>query len=326
MGQVLKKQAIQKYAVALAALPLIGGLVFLSGPRINLDYSPRPLDLPEDLDAYLQATEARYPDIVAGTEKQIVWANSSKQQTQYAVVFLHGFSASRQEIAPLPAALAQSLGANLFATRFHGHGRGGPAMLEGSVNDWLNDAQEALEIGKRLGQNVIVIGLSTGGSAATWLAAQNDPKLAACVLISPNYGLANASGALLAWPWGGHLAEWVIGKEREWKPLNAEQAKYWTWKYPVRALLPMMGMVKTVQSLNFEQIMTPTLMIYSPQDKVVNTRITNSYFQRLGAPHKKRWLYTQSPDPEQHVIAGDIVSPGTTATLRDGILAFIQEL
>ncbi len=322
----MKKSTLKKSFATLATVALTLPLVVLLGPRIDLRYSPEPLDLPDDLEAYLKASEARYPDIVPGTEKQIVWANAKGQQTEYAVLFLHGFSASRQEIAPLPEVLAKSLGANLFNTRFRGHGRGGPAMREGSVNHWLNDAQEALAIGKRLGQKVIVLGLSTGGSAATWLIAQNDPALAACVLLSPNYGLANKMGALLAWPWGGQLAEWVMGKEREWKPLNQAQASYWTWKYSVRALLPMMGMVKTVQKLDLEKIKVPVLIIYSPHDKVVNTKITEAYFQRLGSRPKKLWVFTQSPDQAQHVIAGDIVSPGTTEALLAGIQDFIQEL
>ena len=261
-----------------------------------------------------------------GTEKQIVWAGQKGQQSDYAVIFLHGFSASRQEIAPLPQTLATALNANLYQTRFRGHGRGGPAMLDGSVNHWLNDAREALEIGKRLGKKVIVLALSTGGSSATWLAAQNDPALAACVLFSPNYGLANKMGGMLAWPWGGKLAEWVMGKDREWIPLNPAQASYWTWKYPVRALLPMMGVVKVVQGLSLEEINTPIMVIYSPADKVVNARLIERNFERLGSQQKKIWAFTGSPDAAQHVIAGDIVSPGTTEKLMPEILAFIEGL
>ncbi len=113
---------------------LAGLVVFVSGPRIDQNEALRPLQLPENLEQYLSQSESRYPDIIPGTEKALVWADAPGQQTEFAIVFLHGFSASRQEIAPIPQTLAQQLRANLFLTRFTGHGRGSEAMAEGNVN------------------------------------------------------------------------------------------------------------------------------------------------------------------------------------------------
>ena len=64
---------------------------------------------------------------------------SRAHQTQWAVVYIHGFSASRMETAPLADTIATALGANLFYARLAGHGRGGAAMGEPSVQDWLAD-------------------------------------------------------------------------------------------------------------------------------------------------------------------------------------------
>jgi alpha-beta hydrolase superfamily lysophospholipase len=159
-----------------------------------VDYRIHPVSLPNNLEAYLTEQEQLFDDIIPGTEKKIIWAVEPGVRTDMAVVYVHGFSATRQETAPLADLVANRLKANLFYTRLTGHGRSGEAMLKGSVNAWLNDTVEAFEIGKRLGRKVIMMGTSTGGSAVTWMAAQPGTNaLSACILISPNFGPADRS-------------------------------------------------------------------------------------------------------------------------------------
>ena len=91
---------------------------------------------------------------------------ASERKTPYSVVYLHGFSATRQETAPLAECVADSLGANLFETRLAGHGREREPLADVRAEDWLHDAAEALAIAARLGERVIVIGTSTGATLA----------------------------------------------------------------------------------------------------------------------------------------------------------------
>ena len=77
-------------------------------------------------------------------------------------------------------------------------------MAETTVNDWANDNYEALAIGRELGEKVIVIGVSTGGTAATWLSMQPESEdVLAFVLISPNFGPKDLSAELII---GGLIA------------------------------------------------------------------------------------------------------------------------
>ncbi|MEJ2746635.1 MAG: alpha/beta fold hydrolase, partial [Anaerolineae bacterium] len=204
-------------------------VVFLAGPRVKVDTTLRPLTLPPDLDQYLAEAEARFDDIVPQAEKTIIWAGEPGQKTNLSIVYLHGFSATRQETAPLSDKLAAALGANLFYTRFTGHGRTGPALGQATVNDWLNDTIEALEIGRRIGEKVIIIGVSTGGTAATWLATQPHlDDVLALILISPNFAPADSHSEILTWPWGEQIARLVLGSESEWEPVNELHGLYWT--------------------------------------------------------------------------------------------------
>jgi hypothetical protein len=70
----------------------------------------------------------------------------------------------------------ESLGANLYFARLKGHGRSGDAMLEGSVQGWIDDFAEAVAIGRRLGERVVIMATSTGASLATSAAAGPDAR------------------------------------------------------------------------------------------------------------------------------------------------------
>lgn len=284
--------------------------------------SPR---LPQDLDRYLAEQEHRFDDLVPGTQKKIVWAREPGVQTELALVYVHGFSASRQETAPLAEVVAEQLQANLYYTRLTGHGRSGAAMLAGSVNAWLDDTYTAYEIGRRLGRKVVMMGVSTGATALTWLATRPDVEgLRACVLISPNFAPADWTANILTWPGGLWLAERIIGKERCWQAENDLHEHYWTTRYPTAALVPMMRLVKGVRSLDLGRISIPVQVIYAPGDQVVNPRAVVKTFAAIGTPRKALVPFTRSEDPSQHLLAGDVLSPGTTVEVATIISAFIR--
>ena len=302
-------------------------IVFLAGPRVAVDTDLVALDLPDDLDSYLAESEAQFSDIVPNTEKTIIWAGEPGQKTEISVVYLHGFSATRQETAPLSDHLAAELGANLFYTRFAGHGRSGEAMAEATVNAWLNDSWEAYQIGQQLGEKVLVIGVSTGGTAATWLASQPDTdNLLATVLISPNFGPNDPTSEILTWPWAEQIANALIGPERSWEPANEGHAQYWTERYPTRAILPMMGLVKLARGGNLAGLSSPVLVIYSPNDTVVSSTRTQEIFEQLGATPKEIIEITDAQDESSHVLAGDILAPDDTARVKRYILDFVEAL
>ena len=284
--------------------------------------------LPADLDDYIKDSETRFPDLRPETEKQIIWADPTHRvRTPLAVIYLHGFSASRQETRPLCDTLAAELGANLFYTRFRGHGRSDDAMGQAVVRDWLDDAAEALAIGYRIGERVVVVGSSTGATLGTWLVTRADAdRIQALVLLSPNFGLKDRSSELLTWPFGLLIARVVIGSHRAWTPVNELQARYWTTRYPIEALGEMMQLVERVRQADFGKIELPVLMIYSERDQVVDTAATKRRYRELGSARKHLVVIDNVQDPQQHVLAGAVLSPDTTAVVRGHILDFVAEV
>ena len=312
--------------VALAVL----AAAFLLGPSpdtagtMTFDAST----LGTDLDAHLAESEAAFGDIREGLHKEILWADpATKAKTPVSIVYLHGYSASRVEIDPVPQQVAQAFGANLYYTRLSGHGRSGDAMAEAKLTDWFDDTAEALEIGKRLGDKVLVLSVSTGGTLATWAASQ--PELAAkmdgLVMISPNYAVHGAPTWLLNMPWGETLLPLILGAERSWEPRNQGQAHGWTTRYPSKAVFPMGALLKVVSGIDPASLDIPALFIFSMRDKVVVPERSAEVAKAWGAPAEV--INIDSTDDENnHVIAGDILSPGTTQPVSDAIIKWAKSL
>lgn len=310
-------------AICLAGLALL----FVLGPRVEIAEPEWSSELPPDLDLHLTEAEARYPDLVPNTEKTIVWAHPSKQRTPLSLVYLHGFSASRQETAPLCDELAAELGANLFYTRLTGHGRHGDALGKATASDWLEDAAEALAIGQRLGEQVVLIGTSFGGSLALWLAQQPAASnVKALVLISPTLALRDPNARFLAWPWARQLIPLLFGAERHWTPANPEHELYWTERYPTTALVEMMGLINHARQADPQTLSLPLLILYSPEDRVVDPAEIEKTYPLFGSKTRKLVPINPIGGSSAHVLAGDILAPQCTAQVRSEILGFINSL
>ncbi len=322
---------IRRLAAALVVLALAVAAVLVLGPRepvdTRIDFDPAAIG--DDIDAYLARREARFDDITPGVQKRVVWAGEKGARTHWAVVYLHGYSATSEEIRPVPDRVAAVLGANLFYTRLAGHGRPGEALGRVTAGDWIEDLAEAMEIGRRLGEKVLILSTSTGGTLATVAAA--DPQLsqglAGIVFISPNFKVADPAAALLSLPFVRIWGPWVAGAEQSWEPRNEGQARYWTTRYPTVALVPMQALVDYVAGIDKSRLTVPALFIYSPEDKVVSPAATEAVARAWGGPKRieKRHM-GPGDDPMSHVIAGDIMSPGQTAETVAIILDWVRGL
>ncbi|NNL62879.1 MAG: alpha/beta fold hydrolase, partial [Woeseiaceae bacterium] len=246
-------------------------------------------------------------------------------RTRYSVVYLHGFSATRQEIAPTAERVADRLGANLFETRLTGHGHGRLPMHEVRAEDWLADGVEALGIGAAIGDEVIVIGTSTGSTLALALADHElMQQVAALILISPNMAPADPKALWLTRPAGPLLARLIAGNTRSWTAHNAEQERYWSTSYPTDATVEVMRLVDLAGRRAAQPLPPPVLMMLSPDDSVISPARARTTFDELDAPHKKLVEFADSSDPSSHILAGRILSPDTTGRVVDDIVRFVE--
>ena len=314
----------RKWLLLVAAL-LAATVVVLTTPA-PLRFDPVPPALPEDVDAWLAGREALVdagPGIVEGAAKRIRW-QPGHQRTPLAVVHLHGFSASRQETAPLADLVADALGANLFETRLAGHGLQNAALEDVRAEDWLADATEALAIGAALGERVVILSTSTGATLAA--AMLDHPGMAVVdtiVMISPNFAPRDARAQWLTGPAGFLVARIAVGPTRSWQAHNDLQARYWTTRYPTRATVEVMRLVARANHRLPGAMPQRLLMFLSDDDAVISAAAALSAYEGAAAPAKALIRIDDARDPSRHVLAGDILSPTTTGRVAAAIVDFI---
>ena len=307
-------------------LVLLMTLVFVLGPRNPFGPDapaarPAPPAALAELDDWLVRSEAGFADIRPGLAKRITWHGGQRLRQPWAVVYVHGFSASLQETAPLARRVAEGLGANLFETRLAGHGRSAAAMAEPTPQDWLADMQEALALGRLLGERVLVLSVSTGGTLSAWQALRPEgQKGLAYAMVSPNFGPKNPLADVVNWPWGRPLSLLIEGQNRGWPPRSEAEAVAWTTRYPTSAVFPMMALVKQVRESDLSRMTAPVLVLYSPRDETVNATQTEAAFARMGSRLKTLQAITDSDAVGQHVLAGDIRAPRSTEPMARRII------
>jgi alpha-beta hydrolase superfamily lysophospholipase len=314
----------------LVGLAIVIALLALIFPRDGVDREVAfdPASLPDDLNAYLAASEAKVADLTDGSAKRIVWAGPPGQKTPLAIIYVHGFSATAEEIRPVPDDVAGALGANLYFMRLAGHGRAGDAMATATAGDWMEDMAEAMAIGRRLGDKVVLMATSTG--APLTVLAAGDPVmaegLAGIVMISPNFGLRSAAGIILDLPLARYWGPVVAGASRSFDPINARHGAHWTTEYPTTALFPMAALVRAGRNADVGSITVPALFIYAPADEVIDPARIPPVVAAWGGPTTvSEVVVGDGDDPFSHVIAGDILSPGQTDAVTGTILSWIAE-
>ncbi len=297
-------------------IAILAGVYFL-GPKVekpNLDTT-----LPEvssdlvTLEKWIASKEASNENIKPNNEGRIVWFNSIPKKTDYSIVYLHGWSASSKEGDPVHLETAKKYGCNLYLPRLAGHGLSEEEpMLNLTADAVLDSAKEAIAVAKQLGEKVIIMATSTGGTLALHLAG-GDTDIAAILLYSPNIEIYDKNAKLLAGPWGTHLAKAVKKSDYHEFEASEEKKKYWTSKYRVEALTHLQAMVdNTMLPETFNKVTQPVFLGYyykndSIQDNVVSVPAMLKMYNALGteASLKRKVAF---PNVGDHVMTCSITS------------------
>ncbi|HET6528010.1 MAG TPA: alpha/beta hydrolase [Balneolaceae bacterium] len=270
-----------------------------------------------ELDNFLAERESKY-DLKPDTNAKIVWNSASPhQKTDFSIVYLHGFRASRLEGYPVHQQIAKKFGYNLFLARLEEHGMNTDSpLLHLTEEKLLDSARFAFEIGRRIGKKVILMGTSTGGSLALWLAAQEQLKrsIEALILYSPLIDFYGLREKLLVTNWFRKLLQVVPGKSHIMeKHQTAVENKIWYDSYALQGALALGALVQHHMKKGlFSKIQCPVFTGYYyknfvNQDKVVSVSAIKRMMRQLGSD-TEIIRFTNFPHAQTHVICSSFLS------------------
>ena len=308
-------------------LVVLLALAYFLGPKV--DDPTLEKALPEvtpdlvQLEREIEQREGDTPNIKPDNEARIVWADSIPVKTPYSIVYLHGWSASQEEGDPVHLETAKRFGCNLYLPRLAGHGlTEDEPMLDVTADKLLASAKEAIAVGKQLGEKVILMATSTGGTLALYLAG-GDPDIAGLLLYSPNVAIFDPNAQFLAKPWGLQLARLANGGDyHEFKEITEENSKYWTTKYRLEALTQLQALVdNTMTEATFESVRQPVFLGYYykdeiHQDSTVSVPAMLRMFEQLGTPNNEK-RKVAFPDVGAHVMTSHITSKDLESVERE---------
>jgi esterase/lipase len=308
----------KKWTKILLVIIVVLAIAYFLGPHpVTPVYSPVLPNVPSSaaaLEQYIGSNEAQHK-LKPDNEARIIWFDSNKTQTEYAIVYLHGFSASPQEGTPISTNIAKEFGCNLYLSRLAGHGIDTiNPMINLTADELWESAKQALQIGKQLGKKVILMSTSTGGTLSLKLAADYPNDVYGLILMSPNIAIYDPRSFLLNNHWGLLIARTVTNSHYiTATDTSALYKKYWYWRYPLEATTQLEELIETSMTKEtFEKIKQPTLMVYyykdeQHQDTVVSVPAMLNMFNELGTP-KNLKIKQAMPDVGDHVMGSYIKS------------------
>lgn len=292
--------------------------VYFVGPTPHKNkWSPDLPSVPQqpvELEKYVAANEAKH-NVKPNNEARIIWNDSTRKKTEYSVVYLHGFSASQEEGDPVHLDFARKFGCNLYLSRLADHGIDTTeTLLYFNGDRFWESAKEAMMIGKAIGEKVIIMSTSTGGTISLMLAGEYPQDVHALINLSPNIAVNNGTIWIANNPWGLQIARKVVGGDYQViTDFTPEREQYWNSKYRLESVSALQEIIEDkMNKSTFEKVECPSLTLYyykseTEQDPTVRVDAMLKMNEQLGTPADMK-VATAIPNAGAHVIGSAMTS------------------
>ncbi len=318
----------------IGSLFVVLAIVYFIGPR----YPMTPIDcVPNITDVSLETIERNIikrekaePHLKNENEAKVVWYDD-KVKTKKVFLYIHGFSASPMEASHLMHNLSEEYKANLIFARLPGHGvQVEDPLLNITAKDYVDYGKSMIDYADKLGEELIIVSTSTGGTLSAYLASC-DPRIDAMVMLSPNFGLADKTFDYLDGPWGEFLINKAFnGNIRSWNPPNNTIDSFWTTRYRVEGLIVLDQLVSNmIIKKVIKEIKTPFYIGYyykndKQKDEIIDIEKIQFFADQVSTPEDQIKV-SVFPNAGAHVIGSPFWNPNYLDVQKD-IISFLDRI
>lgn len=289
-------------------------------------YSYEQTALPKSFEDFYQAklAESKAKGAPSYNEEKLI--RYSKGKTPIAILYIHGFGASRAEGEYVIDRIAADFKANTYYLRLPGHGTNIEDQRDTHFENYLKTAEDTLLMMETLGDKVIVVGTSMGGLLSTYLASKYPDKITGIILASPFYEFKDKSGNIYAFNWGKHLVDAAYGDLRKNKNQdpNDPAFKYWYRNQYYASVQNLSDLKRIIANSDvYEKVSVPVLMFYyykSAEDQDTSADVAKmlEVFEEFGRasqpnPLNKKVQITDGA----HVLLSEFVSSDKETILKE---------
>ena len=199
-------------------------------------------------------------------------------------LFFHGFTAGPYQFIPMAQTLHRA-GYNVLVPRLPGHGLAGawgpsnPPPLVDNPKIYLRFALQWLKIARHLGRQVVVGGLSGGGTLASWLALEKADAIHRAILFAPYFSASSKVIDLFV----RHIDTYF-----EWEKLMGPS-------YPGFEISARRAVLR-IAKYNFKRVkrspVAPMFMISSESDRAVNNYDHRRFFELALTQQPYCWYHS----------------------------------
>lgn len=257
-----------------------------------------------------------------GNEEKLIHYGKS---TNRAILYIHGFGASRAEGEFVTDSLSKKWQANTYYLRLPGHGIDKLAHEEATYVQYLQEVEEALYRVQELGDTVIIIGTSMGGLLATYLAAEYPDMVQALILLSPFYDYGHPLGVFVKIPGLIDLFALLNNNERKFTPSEESQKRrhaaypnFWIDEQKLTAVKSLENLrVFAAKPSNYSRIEMPCLLLYyykdeENQDGAASVAAMLSAWEAFPVKHKMKFAIEDA----SHVLASAYLKTDKDAVFK----------
>jgi len=303
-----------KILLILLLILIIGYFLGPTAKYESVNSSPANLSFSVDqVESFVSNKEKSTPGIKPRNEAKIIWASAEKAVTEYAVVYLHGFTASHKEGFPIVQNFAARYNCNLYLPRLAKHGLADKdAMKDLTPKQLLDSAKEAIAVAKALGKKVIVFSTSTGSTYSSYL-ANEDKAIAAQIMLAPNFAINDPNSKKITGRWGKQLFKLSMGGDyRTWEA-NDKVKEYWQTTARIEGYIAMQALLdQTMTEETWKKNTVPTFIGYyykdeAHSDKIISIPAIKRYAEISGIPEGKL-VVKPFADAQGHVIGSQFMN------------------